>query len=503
MALPINSLNDSGLAALAGQRVGALPLQVTPVDLGAPQTGTALGMIKAQQQKFEMAQIQAKAQGEIGVAQQQGQNQLATQSLQNAGQQQLQQSQQGFEQPFKQQEQATNLQAVQQQGQFQQGQLQQGQQQIKQQGQIAQGQLGVAQQQANTQQAQQQQEAVMQNLSARMAMKSYELKQRGAAASALLIGYNQYQGQPDKQQQYAQMMIPHLVQDGSMSQTEADELSQLPVDQQRGLLAHDLMMSGAAQDGKDSGLTSLPGMNNSAFGPTALGTKAQSDNQNLQMETQRSLMDSTALLTNFDSNNFTTGGQAQGLWGQVIGKMPQAVQDALPGTQEAKDRAASIDAYKGNVLQSLMSTLAQQKGVRFNKMTIDSLKAEMPTPAIGPLEGDSPEQAFAKSVTLYQRMQRANDFANSLSQQGLTPNSTTYQDKINNFIQNDQTPGKLTVQLPDGKQHTLGLKDIQAFATANKMTEGQAIGHFLTMQPSSSTAPLTSQATNQTTQQGL
>lgn len=500
MAIGLNSLSDQGLSQLAGMRVGAIPLQTSSLDLGAPQRGYAEGQIRRQQDQQKLNEQSLQNAGALGVARQQGVNQLANTGLegQNSlasigaqGQQTLANTQlQG-------QQQLANTQLLGQQ-QLQntgmQGQNQlantalsnQGQAQVQNsvnaisqaknaaEAQYQQGQLGIQQQQADTEQAKQQQESTMQNLQATMMMKSTQIKTMGAAGSIIAMGLNQYQGNPQKQQEYLNSTIPTLVQEGILPQDEADKISQMTPDQVHQLALAHVLMAGYAGDAKSAGL-SLPG-SKALFGNIQPDQKNQTDLQNQAINSQRSQMDVGKMITSFDPSVFTGAGILQGKYGNYASMLPNAVQSVLPGMESSTDQAAKNAAYSSNTLQGIMDTLAQQKGVRFNKMTVDVLKPEIPEPGV-----DGPAQAFSKVVTLNQRMQRANEFADTLIKQGVSVDSKQYQSKMNDFLQTDSNTGtgKIPYTTSSGERTELGYNQINNLAQHNKMSFNETLNHIL------------------------
>jgi hypothetical protein len=460
-------------------------LPVSGLDVGAPAQGVAAGQMGAlqmqlgqraayMQQQAELQKAQIAAQGQVGAAQMnatgrvmvgQGNNQT---SLANAGtQQQTALMGQQNQAQIAQQQQAIQAQrnAIMQQQANQTGGLQ------GQQGQAAIMQAQAAQQKAQAQTAQQQ-------LAARSQLNTQQLDQRGAAGSALLMGLNQYQGNPQAQQAFLAKTIPVLVQQGSISQDEATQLLKSDPDTAHALIAQDVLLSGYGKDlknGKSSGAGGAGNLLNPAPqsgtnpppGNLPLGTQAENNAQNSQIESQRSLIDGSTVMQSFNPAFFTTAGNLTADAGIVAGKL------GISGTS-AETLAAQRDAFAGNVLQNIMDTLAQQKGVRFNKASVETLLPEMPES--GAFTGDSPETAWNKVVTLYQRMDRAGTAATQLLQKGIDPNSKAGLAQIQQMLgKSGQDTGKIPYTNSQGKVMQLGYNDIQKLATHNGMSFGDTV----------------------------
>lgn len=469
MAINVNPLQVGGLTALASNRVPNLNLKTYGLDLGAPMQGTAQGLIQqaAYNQQNQLAARQMAAQIMMKNSELQNQasiahnnnlvslanNQNTTQSQQliAAGNQQLEAQKNQITQAYNtgkiSVDQASNaLKAV---------ELQQAQLNNQQKNQIA-------QQNANTDQ-------FAKEFQARMALNTQQLNMRGAAGAMMLMALNQ--GGPDA----VKALMPTLEKEGIMTSNEASTLANIKDPAQlKTILAGDLFMSASAKDGKGSGLTNMLPGSQALFGNMPLSNKTSDAAAKQIIDANRSIADLSNNLVNFNPDLFTYQGQAENLYGEMLGKAPQFIQSIAPGAKNAKDFAASMASYKSNTLQGMMDTLSQQTGVRFNKMTLDTLEPEVPLPG-----KDSPDQAFAETVTLIQRMQRGADYAIELAKKGIPLDSKENKEKVFEYVKNLHPPGTLPYKASDGSTHNLNYSDIQALSQHNHQSLDDTIKYVM------------------------
>lgn len=486
MALNLTPAQGSGMASLAGRGTPNLNLPLWGLQTQgygqqllqganiAGQLQTSQNNLAAQQQMNLFNQIQENARNKATllnsaqIAQGNQQNQMAIAQMGNTTQQQQ----------------------IAQQGAYQQGELANQQQQnklqaqqIAQTGAYQQGQLGVAQQDVGVRQQQLQIEAMK-------AMMPMQLAKLGASNALMLMGLNQYAGDPQQLASFIQSQNAEDVKDGIISPNEAAARAQMTPQQLQAEALRNVMITGyaAGSHGNMAAANMMPsGAMGNIYGNITAGKTTTDQTETGLAGTQRAMMDLTNSLNNFDPSLFSYSSQIQQDVGGEIGKAPEFIQKATnfmssvfgtPSTEQMTSQAAAARAFKSNMLQGIMDTLNQQKGVRFNQASVSVLEPEIPTIGAGP-EGDSPQEAFSKMVTLYQRMQHATDFEATLLKQGLEPNSEKFQSKVMDYLKTSPVSGKLTYTTQDGQQHPMGYEDVKGFAEHNKQSFGQTVQYIL------------------------
>lgn len=466
MALPINPLNTNAMAALAGQRAPYLNL---------PLFGQ--GVLQATEDKAKLDQQYASMQQQGQLDQAQMANQF---NIAKYGEQQMNTRQQAMLQQQAQQaglDRDQKMTLAQMGNQLEQAKMNQQNQQfgqelgLKQQelgstSAYQQGMLGVEQQKA-------QQEYQLQQVQAMMMLQQNELNKAGAAGALLSMGLNQYSNDPKKQQQFVQSALPTLIKEGLISNDQAQQYASMDPQQLQQAAASHVLLAGMAKQGMNGNMAGMMPTAMNIFGNFQPGKSTLDQVQQEQVGANRSTQEVTNLLANFNPELFSTKANIQATVGNEASRMGLG---SLPGVSFATDLAAQRAAFSSNTLSSIMATLQQQKGVRFNKMSVDVLTPEVPNP-----EKDGPEVAFSKIVTLNQRMQRAASMADQLQSQGLKPDDKEYQEKINEAIQSP-APGKITFKTQAGNLVQADYQTVKQIAEKNNLTFPDAMKYVLSRQ---------------------
>lgn len=483
MAINVNRLDVGALAGLASRGTPNLNLPLFGVDYSGYGKNILAAALANQQANTQLAGYQNQAniaQMQEGGAMARNQNTLATQ---------LQMAQEGNQNQMaiSQMTNDTRMQDILQQGQIAQGQLGLGYNQLAQQSQYQQGQLGIQNKQLDINQQLADQEYARNQIEAMKLMKQMDLAKLGAASTIGLMGINQYSSDPAKQEAFKSKWISQQVEDGVLDKGKADQLMQAsPEDFAKYLMQNTIYSSiAASQHGAQMG-GMLPNMTN-IYGNLGAGEKVTTESKAGAAEAGRSLLDINAALVNFPSELFTRAGQAKVAVGTELGQQPEWVQNVAnkvsettgitPTVENMTELKAQKEAFAGNLLQSIMSTLAQQRGSQFSEKSIHALKPEVPI-----VGEDTKESAFAKLVTLQQRMIRAGRYQQDLVKQGIPADSQKYEDLVIKYIKSAPVPGKLSFIDPQGKEHNIGYKEVEAFAKGNGITEQEAREFFLTNQ---------------------
>lgn len=485
MTININPLNVGGMAGLASRGTPNLNLPLYGVDTSGYGKNLLQGAIAAAQ----LGQQQNSLYGQLAMQKyaQDQENMRNVNTLQN--QMKIATSGNANQMSIAKMNNATQQQSVNQQGRYQQGQLALQQQGLQQQGQYQQGQLDIGNRGLDIQTAQQQQQVKYQDqqlkLEAMKIMQPQQLAKLGASNAMMLMGLQQYGNDPKKLQEFVQHQTQLDLKNGIITKEEAaDRMNMSPQDLQVSAMTN-VMMTGMSQQGANSNMAGMmPNMGN-IYGNIGLGNAQEAASQKSLVASGRSMMDIAAPLVNFNPDIFSDYGQASANLGSKVGNAPQAVKKAvdwvsnvtggaIPNTSQMVNLKATADAFQSNVLGSIMATLAQQPGSRFNKMSVDVLKPEVPE-----IGHDTAETAFSKMVTLYQRMSRAHEYESQLVREGINPSSEDFTNKVVKFMKTAQVPGELSTTLPSGEKVSLNYEKVKAFADHNKIPVNQAIQYFM------------------------
>lgn len=381
MALDLQAPNFSGLAALAGTRVGGLGLAVPRSNLA---TGLASGMnagMDRADRRSQMAAQQALAQQELGMKQAQNQQMMDYRNR-----------------------------ALDMQGQMQGRQMEMDERRLQQQERIA----GIKE--------------MNETLKLRAAETDERLNRRGALASSFIVGYKQAQS-PEEQDKIKTEMLGHALELGVIDDDEYQKLDKLSPQSLYNKSLIDLMVTDKAKD-----LKSLMG---GPMGSGALSGDRQEPAKPTVNEQQKDIASGLQTIKrlekigeDYQHDYLTWGGKLKSVYGNTTSGAPEMLKNLFYGQEEAEKFAEGRTAFAAELNQMVAAYVKSMSGVAYGMKELEMHKQSLVN------SGDSPAEFRGKFKMMMDVMRNSMNIRQELLKEGIPVNS----DKFNKEYENRMAP---------------------------------------------------------------